>query len=34
MQAVTLNYLLNWFGFACLFVGIVFLWFELTERRY
>ena len=29
-----LIYLLNYLGIACLIVGIVFLWLELTERHY
>ena len=31
---MTLINLLNYLDIACLAVGIVFLWFELTERRY
>jgi hypothetical protein len=34
MQAVTLIYLLIGLGIACVAVGIVVLWFELTERHY
>jgi hypothetical protein len=34
LQAVTLVYLLTGLGYTCLFVGVVVLWFELTERHY
>ena len=34
MQAMPLIYLLNYLGIAHLGGGIVFLWFELTQRHY
>jgi len=34
LAAVSLIYLLIGLGIVCLAVGIVFLWLELTERRY
>ena len=34
MHPVSLTYLLNCLGYACLAFGIVHLWLELTEWRY